>query len=362
MIKSTSSATTSLLTIILVMVAGNLIAGKKNISKPKSLISKKELTNYMKCRKRALKDLKSSGKKTKQAIRECQEIYPGAAVLTSCKKAALEKHKFKPKKFKKALQRCRKKYNKTVFKAKDSKPFSRSGGQLFFGGMGLNFPIAKIRKNPGNFNCDKLRTAIKSPNVDEFILFGNHPKVFKPLRMVKGQNLYKILSIKDQDRTAAFATTDYGRIYNLKKPRDLALYFPTSHCYMNRKLGRIYEALKVYYLINRKQGVVTPYFGISFYTAKSKTENKKIIKRTMKELGPGYKVQKVAKEYVYIAKEKFTTFDSEGDPFNLCRNPKHEYIALLRKRGTSKTAEYLAVANIKNLCTYGYRIAKQIKG
>ena len=62
-----------------------------------------------------------------------------------------------------------------------------------------------------------------------------------------------------------------------------------------------------------------------------------------------------------ISNHKIRAFDSEGDPFNLCRQPrKHDFIAMIRKQDKTHP-QYLLLANLKNLCSYGDHAAKALK-
>lgn len=335
-------------------------AGISGVNKSKPNNAKQDVVDYNLCRKESLNSFKKNPTKVKNAIRKCKDTFPGAALLTDCKKKALKKYKGNKKDLKSALKKCKNSFRLLTFQPKKKLPFVITNKQAFFGGLGLNYPV-KIEETPGgNYDCTALGETAKGTRSAEFILFGNHPRVFKPLRSMSTKKLRKVLNIKPESQP--FQDTKFGRMYLNESPKRWANYFPTSYCHFDRKIGKIYEAMKVYFLVDQKRKVAHPYFGISFYKKDSKVTNKELVKDTIKTLGSDYSVQSATEDFIYIAQQEFEAFDNEGDPYNVCKEPvRFEYIALIRKENSSKLADFLVLANINNLCKYGIRKALDVK-
>jgi hypothetical protein len=142
------------------------------------------------------------------------------------------------------------------------------------------------------------------------------------------------------------------------KYEELSNFFPTSYCQFDRDLGGLFEDIKVYYLISRQKKLALPYFGVAFYPEKAQVSAASLIQQAKTALGDGFKEQMSERGLTFIANSGFLKFDADGEPFDLCREPRRHYrIATVAKYPNSPHAAYLLLSNVHNLCTYGDRLA-----
>lgn len=331
------------------------------MTRPKRQTAKQDIIDYRSCRAQIISN-QTNRKSIVAAMAKCKEQYPAGSIAIECKRSAIKKYKKNPSRLKQALKKCKASQKRMAFNPKSPIPVRISKGKLFFAGMGLNTPRAFTQTQFGNYSCEHLDSYISSGESPEYFLFGNSPKVFLPFKKWPIQKVLKTLGINtNSDLDKPFVTSEsFGQIYDFQDPSKIASYFPLSFCHFDRKLGRIYEGIKVYYLTDRTKQMITPYFGISFYQSSIQVRTKGLVSKVLKTLGPGYQVQVDKKQYIYIADAPFQSFDVGGDPYNLCRKPiKHKYIALIRKRQQTTKPEYLVVANIRNFCRFGHKLSKQ---
>jgi hypothetical protein len=84
--------------------------------------------------------------------------------------------------------------------------------------------------DPPNFDCDRLNKSILNPLEAQYILFGNHPKVFKGLGPLPAPDLAKTLQLQSAggtDRKKGVGTAGFGRIFGaLDSPRATVFFLP----------------------------------------------------------------------------------------------------------------------------------------
>ena len=349
------------------------------LAKPRSEIVKteasggKEGDDYEVCRKKALIRAKKAGKGKKdefvRGVAQCRDEHPLAAMLVECKRQALIDNKGADAAgLKEVLGQCRKEMASLAFNTKQAVPFALAHDKLFFAGVGLNearkvTPDSERGGDFGNFSCNNLDKAMTAPGAEEYILFGNEPKVFPPLDELLEDQVKKALKLtpkKDGDESY-FESAIMGRIYPDKKKRNVA-YFPSAYCHFDRKLGSRYDGIKVYYLIDRQKMTATPYFGAAFFRTVDTDETAETLAAKVTEvLGKGYSTRTNKKGVVFVTKAALKEQDAEGDPLNLCQTPRlHEYLALVKPTKNGKRPEVLILSNIGNLCKYGDRIAARV--
>ena len=322
---------------------------------------KQEAMDYKSCRKDVLKRTKG-GSGAKQGLARCKEKFPGGSIAIECKRKALKQHKKNPKRMKKALQACKQSQKQVAFKPKSNLPFVIAQNQLYFAGVGLNLPLKFSGSRFGNYSCEQLENYLNTGKNPDYLLFGNNPKAFSAFEKMPLNKVLRVIGVKPQGQKGGFQTSKvFGKVYDWDKPAKVASYFPINYCNFARKMGPLYDGIKIYYLSQRASKFVAPYFGIAFYSPNAAVQAGPLAKKVAAALGKGYKVQVQKKDFIYIAKKPFKVFDAEGDPYNVCLKPRgHEYIALIRKRANGAKPEYLAVANIKNLCRYGDRLSNRL--
>lgn len=325
-----------------------------------------EASNFEKCRKEAV-GFYSKGQKdrAKRLLTLCDEHFPGAAELKSCKRAALKDFKDDASQLKKAVSACDKSSQKLGFDPNNPLPFTISDQQLYFAGMGLNLPQRLTESQVGNFNCRNVRKYMAG-GPGEYLLFGNHPRVFSGFKGKSHNKIMQLIGVKTTGSQAAKSfqmSKAFGQVFDVQNRNMTAAYLPLSFCYFARKTGKNLEGLKVYFLINKAKKMATPYFGIAFYRKNATITYDDLVTKTRTTLGNGYAVQDAKPAYTYIAKAKFTKFDAEGDPYNICATKnQHQFVALVRKRGNSNKPEYMITANVANLCQFGDRLSEQVAG
>ena len=97
--------------------------------------------------------------------------------------------------------------------------------------------------------------------------------------------------------------------------------------------------------------------GITFYHESKAPQVNETIELLKKRFGEGYMVTESRRQkgFVYIARAPLNEFDSEGDPRNLCKQPRtHEFLSAIKiAEAKNLVIDYILVANIKNLCAFG---------
>ena len=332
--------------------------------------------SFKECQKTALQDFK--GQKTtqpglKQALESCKERYPGAGLYIACKKKVLLASKSSKSKKTAAdpleeLAECKQYLTAAAFDPDASVPFFHENGQLFFAGIGLNKATTLKTLNPPNFDCERLSTAMKKPSEASYILFGNHPRMFgasKELSTDNLTNLYKVTSKqarKEARNKDGYLIPGIGRIYGTPSDESSAIFFPSAPCDFDGQTGSIFAGLSVYFL-QETDAQVSPYFGIAYFKAgQQAVKTVDLIAQATTKLGSNFRSFKKNGQVVFLASSPIAEVDSEKDPRNLCRSPrKHEVMVVIQSlKDNPRQPEYLIVANVKNLCDYGDRLARRL--
>ncbi|RZA18633.1 MAG: hypothetical protein EOP10_20800 [Proteobacteria bacterium] len=311
-------------------------------------------------------------KKRQLAINACRDRYPAASILVECKKQMTGAYKEEPDNLKAGLKTCTAEYKKYSYDAKSAIPIATKDEKAFFAGVGMNEPtIMKeseeddaassqyMGENFGNFSCGPLYGAMFDNDPPEYTLFGNDPLLFNPLKSVSKDAFIKAINYPAK-KPKSFITKDFGEIIHDPKSDTLLSYMPSSYCFFNRKIGNIYEALKVYYLLDRESRTVIPYFGVGFYREKTAIQSKVLAEQIRTSLGTAYQMTELKPGVFAIATQTQFEVDSEGDPKNICKkNGSSPYVALVVTREASNMAAYSLFANTANLCRFGDRVASR---
>lgn len=320
---------------------------------PKS--AKEEQSSYQDCRKDALKLRKKGRIALRLSI--CQEQYPGAERYIQCKKEVLKEYKSK-KKARSRLKACKAEQRALMFDPKEVIPFDVKESSLYFAGVGLNLPRKWEGYGMGNYNCTHLASYLETQKGAEYLLFGNHPKVYQGLKGESLKGLLKKLKAKKQGNR--WVSPTFGELDHVKKPDRLAHYFPLASCSFERRLGRLYEGVKIFFLPEAASKFVFPYFGVAFYTKQVNETARSLAQKIAEALGSDYKIQNRPNKTFYIATTPFTEFDEEGDPYNLCQDPSSPYVGLVRARAKLNKPDFALIANVQTLCRFGERMAGKL--
>ena len=320
--------------------------------------------DYTSCRTKALANQTGGEKHVKTQLNLCRERHPNFAYLAECKKQKIAKYgdADDEEKLKSELQACTTEQEKIAFKPSETIPFERSGSRVFFAGVDLTYPrliipqektAEAITPDPeaflsnqiNNFDCTPLQEALFNSATGEFLLFGNDPRIFSKLTVPYQTLVAKFESLGSHHRL---------RITGLDRKSPLVIP-ELSPCVFDRKVGNLFESIKIYHLLNHSSKFGIPYFGIVFYKANSlETKVSQFSLEVAAKLGQEYQ-SFTRPNKTFIAKTGFSKFDGDGDPINICKDrKKHEYVAIIGHRA-DKTPSYLILSNIANLCSYGDR-------
>jgi len=317
--------------------------------------------SFTNCKKDALsklqaKEIDNSGLETELSI--CKERFPGAVLFTECKQRALKTGgKIKNS----DLASCRSFVRAASFEPKDAMPFFVYGRQLFFAGIGLNDEIPVGSLAPPNFQCQKVKPAIDDLTKAQYLLFGNHPRVFTPLANLRGPALTKTLGTKGGGQKG-FDIAEFGRLFGDPTDTSGVVFFPSAPCDFESTLGETFSGLSTYYLLDQTTDSVLPYFGIAYIKPTAKVTTETLVKDALATLGKGYQVFKKNPHTSFIAKQNVTETDDEQDPKNLCKTGRpFQFVAVIQTtKDAAQKPEYVIFANIANLCQYGDRAAKRL--
>jgi hypothetical protein len=182
-------------------------------------------------------------------------------------------------------------------------------------------------------------------------------------------NLLKLENPAKSDQKRGTGTKGFGRVFgNLDSPR-ATVFFPSAPCDFDGQLGKLFSGLSAFYLIDNESGDVTPYFGIAYYRPGIKElTTKALVTKLIGVLnagdksGGGYSAIIKNDTTAFVAKSDFREFDDEKDPRNVCKDPRnHSMIGIVQAaKDNPARPRYLVVANIKNLCEYGDRLASRL--
>jgi hypothetical protein len=328
--------------------------------------------NYKECQQAAITALNSkliNQVKFNAAVDACRERFPAISLYSQCKRDAVAAAAATKKDPAEALAACKKLLVAASFDREQPVPFFIHEGQLFFGGVGMNKVQSAATLDPPNFDCDRLNKSILNPLEAQYILFGNHPKVFKGLGPLSIDNLAKTLQIENPAKANSkkgAATGGFGRVFGSLDKENSTVFFPAAACDFDGQLGRAFSGLSAYYLIDKGSGEVTPYFGIAYYRPGVKDlTTKDLVTRlieTMNAGGTGYHAIIKNDTTAFVANSDFTEYDDEKDPRNVCKEPRANSLIGIVQAAKDNPARprYLVVANVKNLCEYGDRLASRL--
>ena len=334
--------------------------------------------SFKNCRRDALKLMKEgklSPKRFKARLTGCKERYPGASLFINCKKEALKSHKNDKNTLKKALRECKKLLVAAVFEPTKPLPFFVQNNQQYFAGVGFNKPITDKELDLPNFDCSKLKSLLNETEKAEYFLFGNHPSLFLGFQNHSPGKIKQLLKTPGKPPPDGHFVPNLGKIFGSPGAggkKSTALYFPSGSCVFDGPMGTHFTGLSTYYLIDKKRSRFIPYFSIAFYHPEFKTLSVRTASQQLLDMlnasqsGGGGKALKMfsqKEDMNLIAPEKIKEFEEEGDPMNVCAQPRaHQTIAVLKGRGgTAEQLEYIILANIKNLCTFGDIVTKDFK-
>ncbi len=336
-----------------------------------------EREDYQECLAAVIKKYKGSkgdkqDKKRQLAIAGCRDRYPAASILAECKKQMTEGYKDQPDTLKAALKSCQEEYKKYAFDAKSAIPLAIKGDKAFFAGVGMNEPTLMkededdenvsaqyMSENFGNFSCSPLYGAMFDEDPPEHTLFGTNPLLWNPMKNLSQENFAKAVKYT-ANKPKSFLSKDFGELVYDAKSASFLSYLPSSYCFFNRKIGNIFEALKIYYLLDVESRTVLPYFGVGFYKDKTAVAPKELADQYQARMGDAYKVTELKPGVFIVSTQSQFEVDAEGDPKNLCqKNSISPYVALVVTRDSSKMAAYSLFSNTANLCRFGDRLASR---
>ena len=333
----------------------------------------KQITQTLKsfdvCRKEAITLLKKgpAGKLNfEAAISSCKETYPGADLYITCKKQAMQaalNARIAPDL---VVSQCKHYLVATTYLPNQPFPLLVDGEAAYFAGVGLNRTQPAAALAPPNFDCHKIHEILPNIKRADYSLIGNHPQLFSGLAELKGADLLKALKLKkptSQGIKEGIDVDGFGRLYDDPRKREATVYFPAAACDLKVESGPIYSGLSVYYLLDQAESRVTPYFAIAYYRKDQQAvTTSKLIQKLNRALGSEFKVFHRNDSITFIAADSLPETDREHDPKNLCRQPRpHQVLGIIQAhKDKLSQPEYLILANIKNLCEFGDRLAKRL--
>lgn len=323
---------------------------------------KKNRLSYAACRREALNQLKMGSftdKAFELALSRCVESYPGAGLYSECKKKAIKSAKENNLAPDKAIEQCQRYALAASFVPEQPLPFFAENGQLYFGGIGLNHQTPTATLAPPNFDCSQLTTIAKNPKDAQYFLFGNHPKVFAGLSELGGPAFKNFFKTPKKNKKG-FDIEGFGRVFGDPTKPSGSVFFPSAACDFDSEPGDIFTGLSAYYLIDADGAAVLPYFGIAYYKqSQTAITTPKLVQSMLKLLGPNFKAHTKTPQVTFLVAGDITERDEDKDPKNLCIQPRqHRFVGVVQSR-PGGGPEYALLANIKNLCDFGDRLAKR---
>lgn len=359
-----------------------LFAEKDQVKLVAPMKPAQEREDYQECLASVIKKYRGPSdpkrnKRLQNGLAACRDRYPAVSIMIDCKKEMAAAYKDDHETLKSALQECKNEYVKYTFNPKVPLPFVLRSDQIFFAGAGMNrsHPIRAqeeddpdsglfMNENFGNFSCDVLYKTMFREQQPEYLLFGNDPFIYTPLRHAKREEFLKAVGLgaalsKPKSLLVSFHK-DFGELHYQPETQETINYFPVGYCNFDRKLGPVYEGIKIYYLIDRSTAQVTPYFGTAFYRDETKIPVAELAEQIRQALGDQYKIFKTKPGISFITQTEPKFFDKEGDPKNICQSDQSSpYIAVVSERDKTGFAAYTLLANINNLCRYGDKISSR---
>jgi hypothetical protein len=364
------------------IVSSRLLAQKSEVKLVAPMKPAQEREDYQECLSSVIKKYRSPSDakkniKLQTGLAACRDRYPAVSIMIDCKKEMAAAYRDDHDSLKAALQECKTEYLKYTFNPKNPVPFILRGEQVFFAGAGMNrsHPVrAEEDDNPnnglfmsdnfGNFSCDTLFKTMFREQQPEYLLFGNDPFVYTPLRHARREEFLKSMGLaaalnKPKSLLVSFHK-DFGEVHYEPKADEMLNYFPLGFCSFDRKLGAVYEGIKIYYLTDRSSTQVTPYFGTAFYRNESQLIASNLAEQIRVALGNQYRIFKTKPGVSLISQIEPKLFDKEGDPKNICQSDQSSpYMAMVVEREKTGLAAYSLLANVSNLCRYGDKISSR---
>ena len=329
-----------------------------------------ERKDFKQCRSEALQLHKSgqlNATELKEWLASCRDQFPGIDAYLQCKKQLLSQKSSKTKSkkhLKRRLKRCRKIMTASRFQPDDPIPMAIQKKKILFAGIGINAALpVKQSSKLANLRCAPLAQATQHPEKAEFVLFGNHPRRFKPIKQLSQQKIRETLKLPAKLNPSGHFIQELGMLYG-GLGKSSTLYFPAAGCLYAADTGPFFRSISIYYLVDEIQQMATPYFGVAFYN-NEETETLPTTRELVDEISArlaasklgAVSAQKSEHSLHILSHEKITEFDDEGDPKNLCgTSPKPSLVIVVRgSPDEPDRPDYLLVANAKNLCDYGDR-------
>lgn len=347
---------------------GRLLATKKPPAK-----------NYSSCRKELITKLKKgiiNKYKFSSELNACRENYPASVVYTACKRQFLKQSK-NQKPSRSALEACKEQVKSLEFSPDNPTPFLVEQGQLYFAGIGINRSQASGQLNPPNFSCVRLQNATKSTAHAQYVLFGNHPSTFRGFKNKTGEEVLDALgnglrpsSAETKKKGRQQGSGDFGleyigfgRIYERPTSSKALAFFPVAACDFSSEMGPNFLALSTYYLIDSVASSVTPFFGIVYFDEnQTQFTTTSILQELLKRLGEEFNTIKKNKITSFVAAANPREFDNEGDPKNLCKEPRdHKFFGIVQgQKSNPEKPDFVLLASVKNLCDFGDRLSLRL--
>lgn len=351
--------------------------GQVKLQAPQKASQERE--DYQECLAAVIKKYKAprtpiKEKRMERNLAACRDRYPAAYILAECKKQMTTGYKDSPDELRAGIKSCQTEYKKFSFNPKAAVPFVMTEDKSFFAGVGLNqatlmreeededTPSSQFMgENFGNFSCAPLYETMFDDKEPEYMLFGNDPFLYAPLQHTPKQSFMDSIGLKPSKKPkTVLVHPEFGEFNYTAKSEELLNFFPTSYCFFDRKIGPLYEGIKLYYLLDRPSQSVTPYFGVAFYKEKTAITAKKLAEEIRATLGASYIISQPKPSIYIISTQKDYPLDSEGDPKNVCQKDlRSPYMASVVTRENTTLAAYALVANTANLCRFGDRVASR---
>ncbi len=363
-------------------------------SEKETSAKKNSVKSYETCRKDLVKQLKKgtvTKSKFTSGLNSCRENFPSSAVYAACKKQSLKKLEKNKKASPESIEKCKNLLTSIDFSPENPAPFVVEQGQLYFAGIGLNRSQSANLLTPPNFNCTRLSNATKSTSHAQYLLFGNHPSLFKGfrnknrdvmisalgdgLRPANADDVQKNKKKKakgkskgtaqdpGQDSSKGLDYMGFGRIFGSPASAKALAFFPAAACDFKSDLGAHLGALSAYYLLDTVASSVTPLFGITYFKEKQEKFSTENVLEALKErLGDSYKDFKKNSQTTFVASSVISDTDDEGDPKNLCQEPRpHKFVGIVQgQKDNPSRPDYVLLASIKNLCDFGDRVTMRL--
>lgn len=335
------------------------------------------MTDYKECRKAAMGSLrvgkilpKQNHKKLKKALRLCRRKFPTVSYFNQCRKEALSAYRgndYLPT----ALKECRNNFKDVQFDANSRQPLKVFGKAKFFAGIDMSSARPLIKSEEGGyelpnsgFNCTAINEYMNGRVEAEHLLFGNELKNFIPTKDQKYEELAETFKIEWPGKNQIAKHPNLGQLYANPKRASIISYLPAVACRYDLENKERFSTIKVYFFVDKRKKLAIPYFGIVFFEEGQQVSVQEIEEELLGPLTQNFSedvIKAKSKSGVQLYSEfPIEAYDHEGDPKDLCAAPrKHNWVAAIGTHKNQKTASYLLVNHVKNLCRFGDRAASR---